>query len=837
MKFILFLLSAFVVSIVAASIENTSSLVKEPTKESRILELRKQTGFTTDDAEDYFTDIKKKAVELFTSEKEGDLFENLKTVIQSTIKQASKKIDNSDYTIILLSSLKLFKDSILLAKDKGELIKSLEKFSASLNYQNDLFEKYELVRRMFAPFTLIGVLSLTRSLSLPTLLEMTRTLFKISEENVLLNSAMNSSKMFSNLMGDTLLWTYSEALNLYKEESSLNFKKYYGIYSEELVSELQGIRFTEEFKILTLKLVTEFVEKDEKDLELWRDMTTAMLSCMVYGAFNKEEARQELWKLIPVKDRALFDSFYKLESVGHAMLVEVERINEDGFGIRLFNSNNETLGNLGHAGYIIVDTKTKDKEETVTALTLNMKIDDEKTLKYLDKNRNLAKVLHKSNLLSYENIRFLPFVDFTIDSFKELSESQYFSVVKNEEPDEEQVVKKLYPKQKSSLSIVKAPLFLFQKQQSSGTCVASSLWVYLRSKLEIGMKVEIKLRMRLVTVLFNILKPFFALKDDKKEEFMRIVLKGHAIDRAISREFSDDLIKEKEANQKALDIFIDREKFDLHLAQFIPNINFFLYLANNTIHEAFEWILHVQSYDRALAKSLWDLFESEKTDDFAVLDCDFKQLRNDFERKKPVTKIEFINTFSESREVQSDSEDEEEKERTLKKLTKHTITKDQEKLLEKMSAECLDKKPKEDKKYAETCFPLIVESLELFSLDDGVFGEMNLEIAKKWKVDYHYINTFSSYLLYRYIETLIKDAWQYKESSKKNNLFYFNTLRKMASNFDASDIIEEGKTLVFNDKEFEKCEDVDYLDFKGDEAKKAIYCYFLLDKMVEDRIE
>ena len=758
------------------------------------------------------------------------VFSQLNVTIKRAIEMAINKVERFDYQFTLLSVLKLLREhaSSINPKSATSLQVLFHDFISVLEFQIELFESY-YIKGKYITFTLIGLLSMTRLLKQSELLVITKEIFTEDELLKDYHEALNSPSYFTNLMGDFLLSSFREAQYFYNPKAPKTmeplFRSFYGVSYETLAYEFEGITERADFRVALVKELSDVI-KDES-LELWRDAVTIMLSAIIYESSNENKLREELWKLIPIGERTAFYAGYAVKEGGHAMIVEVNRKKSEEFNIRLFNTNNHTDFSPGHPAYLDITSSSKDKP---IALCLNMKVEEDGVL--VPSNNYLDAVLEEHQIpFANQNTRFLPFIDFTVKGFDALQEVNFYHFYDRKFSNSE-MLKKIYSDSLISLtSRITAPLYLFQKEQQSGVCAASMNWVYLRSKGFEGMSMEIKFRMRLVRRLLELLDHYEKLTS-KTPEFVGKMIELRTKKETLATFYSDDshiprfpsesLKKIHDGYLTDIKSLMKKKGFEPLVEPFITMPFYFKALANGTIHELYEWIMHVTAFDKELGVKLWKVFESEKIDKLELLDYNIKALKDMFEKKldKPILVIQFVNEVPKKveepkKELPKKAVSQIEEDTELRRY-KHTVR--QNELLNSIEKMCLKKKAK-DSDYESSCFPLLVDAEYEFGIRDIDLSFIYLRLKTKFEKQKDNLDPCACELLQR------KNSLPHNKNG--DYIFYTKVIRDIASSCEVPQI-QDKKDMKM---EIEKCK-VLLQELNFAKAQDFLFCEFLYKRLL-----
>ena len=865
-------------------------LVKPVSLIQKVTELRLGTGIKDYKSGILAEGIKEKIIKSGTtiiSSSDEDLFFELDNAVILAFTRAKDVIKRVDYEYTLLSVFKLLKEALMINLEKSKTSASrsfLQKMVRVLNFQDKLIDVYKLEPK-YASLTLLSLLSMTRTIKENLLIDIARQVFNEEGFYKDFKVSHNSPSYFTNLMGDYLLSTFQKADYRFSpgsfEKDHFFFEHYgKGFDYYYLATDFEGIAEVADYRVALIKDLTDIVKEDETSeevLEFWRDSATILLSSIVYEQLkDKKKPRETLWEMLPYGDRTVFYAGYHLESGSHSMIVEVVRRTADSFDVRVFNPSPNLIISPSNPGYIGVRFRAKEGAPlSTTYLTINMMVNEDKTL--VPDSRQLGSILKTvpNSYLKEENVRVLPFVDLKVRGSKSLQECQFFDL-ESDTLTYNEAFQKFYPDIKDFAPEIKAPLYLFQKPQQSGTCSASSYWMYLRSRGVDGMNMEIKLRMRIVKRLLKILKLLTEITE-AKPNFLKNMLDLFTKRLALRDHYSvDGPAKEpKFPIPKIKNIYNDYSKGQAMLMRqnglepfmepFISMPFFFKALANGSIHELYEWIMRVTTFDKEIGKELWTAFESEKVEaEKGLLDYDFDELKHQFNENvaRPAQVIEFANNppeiylnpeerseiletesaDEEEGEEEENEEDEDQEEGETEKAEetgkesgaevekeaqaqkkesysdlldkkKYEHSEEQRKLLSKIEEVCLVDNT-EDQGFVSSCFPLLYEAVEGFNFDDRDLATLNLKIKSHFEKKKDSIERYACKLLY---QKLFPYSRFYK-----HEFFYLPVLEEISRSCTSPQIKAKKD---FTDKTREECRKLDPFDFSN--AKQVLFCNYL----------
>ena len=598
--------------------------------------------------------------------------------------------------------------------------------------------------------------------------------------------------------------------------------------------------------VLLLKELTEFITLNNfKSLyETWRNLAITLLSSAVLLIKDDDFATtSSMWKMIKTEDRAAFLAYYEIGKASHVMLVNVLRKGGNEFNVRLFNSAYEQASALGHPAYLFINEAQKDKKgkDIFTALTLNMEASTTtpQVLLMTDERNDISKLESSALNSSLNDIRFLPFVDLASLSISDLTKSEFFQFRDKKGRTIDEVFEKLYPKEKQVVSKIDVPSYMFQKRQQAGTCTVSSLWAYLRTD-PWKFWVEIMLKMKFVARLVEVLDPVVRLKQQEQETLVELSRKKEDAYRrygelkavsTTSRSYLEELSNEVRISEIMIKDLMSKHGISSTVEPFLPALSYFKALANGTIHDIFEWIMHVAGFDKSLAINLWRAFKYEfsKLNDFeSFYDCDFEELEKRFS-ECPALNIHFINKAPEPRidfnfegfefeDEENEEEDELKEDGRRYKKYEHSVK--QKILLFEIEKECVEKEFA-GKDYSFKCFPLLIDSIHVFKHNDIDLADINKKIDAKWHKNGKNSQPCTLSLFIKNLDSHLDSI----PVTMKANIFYYKNAAELAKECKVDTVIDDDKIL-------DRCSKVDYLKFKEKNAKLALYCLDLSKRIV-----
>ena len=379
----------------------------------------------------------------------------------------------------------------------------------------------------------------------------------------------NELKIVINMFGDSLIEMEENVRKIPKSEKESHLK-YINEVTERLelephtqkpweslfLNQKEGMKTTN-FAIYCLKKVNSIclsnkgeVRCSKKEMQIWRNLGTYALSAHLMESTRPENLTEVIGLLYrETRGEALFRSLIKPKDEGHALLSHVFSADGRSFDVRLYNTG---------LGSPAVQMRTGDKDREA----------DDAFFKTFERRRDL-------NLEDLQSYNYFIFAD----------ETRY---------DIESLVKRAYPENRVYDKTIDQDPFHYSRQQRAGTCVATSLWAWLRSLGPSGVKMEIKLK---GIVLENITRRYREIKD-----YQRPNPPPNPDDFDFENYADYKLAKKryKDWNHSVLN-WMHEHVGQLNFLKDEPSI--FFALASNTINEMTEFLIWISSHENYRSKA------------------------------------------------------------------------------------------------------------------------------------------------------------------------------------------------------------------------------------------